>query len=62
MKRIKLLYISDLILEVENKLYHGIFDIEKFVHDKCLKYDIMAAEKEIMDIVNMCNIEVNDTV
>jgi len=29
--RMKLLYISDLILEIEEKLYNGIFDVDKFV-------------------------------
>ena len=55
MKRIKLLYISDLILDVENKLFHGFFDIEKFVHKKCIEYGIESAEKEIIEIVNKCN-------
>ena len=54
MKRIKLLYISDLILECENKLYHNILDIEKFIHDKCVLYGIRDAENDILSIVNRC--------
>ena len=49
--RMKLLYISDLILEVEEKLYNGIFDVDKFVHDRCAEHNITAVEKDILHIV-----------
>jgi len=49
--RIKLLYISDLILEIEDKLYHGIFDVDKFVHDRCEEHNITHVEKDILHIV-----------
>lgn len=49
--RMKLLYISDLILEIEEKLYNGIFDVDKFIHDKCTEHNITDVEKDIVHII-----------
>lgn len=49
--RIKLIYISDLILEIEDKLYREIFDVDKFVHDRCEEHNITDVEKDILHIV-----------
>ena len=49
--RIKLIYISDLLLEIEDKLYRELFDVDKFVHEKCLEHNITDVEKDILHIV-----------
>ena len=54
MKRIKLLYIGDLIMEAEDRIFHGFFDIDKFVHEKCILYGVECVEKEILEIINKC--------
>ena len=55
MKRSSLLYISDLILEIEDKLSkRRDFDFTTFVHHKCMRYDIEDAEKDILTLIVKC--------
>ncbi len=44
--KIKLIYISDLMLEVEEKLYHGVFNVEEFIHDRCIEHNISKSVEE----------------
>lgn len=61
MKRSSLLYISDVILEVEDKLSkRRDFDFATFIHHKCLRYDIEESECEILKLINKCLKRNND--
>lgn len=61
MKRSSLIYISDLILEVEDKLSkRRDFDFTTFVHHRCLGYDIEESECEILTLIKRCLKRKND--
>lgn len=55
MRRSSLVYISDLILEVEDKLSRKKdFDFTNFIHERCRRYDICDAEEDVLRLVNKC--------
>lgn len=60
MKRSSLLYISDLILDVEDKLSkRKDFDYQTFIHHKCIRYDIADAEELMIQMIKKCLSNVN---
>ena len=49
--KMKLIYISDLILEVEEKLYHGPIDVEEFIHGRCAEHNISKRVEECITFI-----------